>query len=175
MTTTTNIDARPRKSLAEQLDRLDAILDGLSEALQGAVADAVQQAVGAAVKQAVEAVLAEVLTNPALRDQLRPPEPPAPAPPAPTRKSKGRGKKAGMAGLLCRVGSLGAACVRRVRQSVGTAGAVVLAAAGLAVARLAPSRLAGAAAWVFDWAKAVAAAAGTVLFGLLPALTLGAA
>jgi hypothetical protein len=173
MTTTTNIDARPRKSLAEQLDRLDAILDGLSEALQGAVADAVQQAVGAAVKEAVEAVLAQVLTNPALRDQLRPPEPPAPAPPAPARKGKGRGKKAGAAGLLRRVGSLAAACVRRVRQAVGTTGAVLLAAAGLAVARQARSRLAGAAARVFGWGKAVASAAGQLLFRLLAPLALG--
>ncbi len=30
--TTTNADGRARKSLAEQIDRLDAILDGLADA-----------------------------------------------------------------------------------------------------------------------------------------------
>ena len=68
-TTTTNPNGRTRKSLAEQIDRLDAILDGLSEALQGAVAAAVQEAAGRAVKEAVQAVLAEALTNPALRER----------------------------------------------------------------------------------------------------------
>src|SRR6516225_8628043 len=68
-TTTTNPNGRTRKSLAEQIDRLDAILDGLSEALQGAVAAAVQEAAGRAVREAVRAVLAETLTDPALRER----------------------------------------------------------------------------------------------------------
>jgi hypothetical protein len=55
-----------RKSLAEQLDRLDGIIDALDEGLQGAVADAVRDAVALAVKQAVEAVLREVLARPDL-------------------------------------------------------------------------------------------------------------
>jgi hypothetical protein len=53
-----------RKSLAEQLDRFDGILDGLAEGLQEAVATAVQEAVGVAVREAVRSVLAELLTNP---------------------------------------------------------------------------------------------------------------
>jgi hypothetical protein len=52
-----------RKSLAEQIDRLDSILDGLAEALNEAVA--------IAVKEAVHAVLTEVLTNPAIAEKLR--------------------------------------------------------------------------------------------------------
>jgi hypothetical protein len=91
---------RPRKSLAEQLDRLDAILDGLSEALQGAVADAVQHAVGLAVKDAVQGVLAELLANPAVLAMLRgattptsPEGPPGTSAPSPVRP-----RLAGLAG-----------------------------------------------------------------------------
>jgi hypothetical protein len=52
-----------RKSLAEQIDRLDGILDGLAEALQGAVAEAVRDVVGRVVPEAVrEAVVARVQT-----------------------------------------------------------------------------------------------------------------
>jgi hypothetical protein len=64
-------DGRARKSLAEQIDRLDKILDGLADALNEAVADAVTQAVSLAVKEAVQSVLTEVLSNPALGAQLR--------------------------------------------------------------------------------------------------------
>lgn len=66
MTATTISNGRARKSLEQQIDRLDAILDGLAEALNGAVADAVKEAVGVAVQEAVRAVLKEVLTNPEL-------------------------------------------------------------------------------------------------------------
>ena len=84
-TMTTNTDGRTRKSLAEQIDRLDAILDGLSEALQGAVAAAVQEAAGRAVQEAVQAVLAEALTNPALRERaLHIDSQPAPRPDSPS-------------------------------------------------------------------------------------------
>ena len=53
MTTTTNVNAngRIRKSLAEQLDRLDLILDGLADGLNEAVATAVKEAVGVAVRR----------------------------------------------------------------------------------------------------------------------------
>jgi hypothetical protein len=64
-------NSKVRKSLSEQIDRLDTILDGLAEALNGAVADAVTQAVGLAVKEAVQTVLTEVLSDPALRAQLQ--------------------------------------------------------------------------------------------------------
>ena len=61
-----------RKSLAEQIDRLDNILDGLAEALNESVAAAVQQAVGEAVAVAVQAAVVEVLTNPELQKRLHP-------------------------------------------------------------------------------------------------------
>jgi hypothetical protein len=70
-TTTTNTNGRAKKSLADQIDRLDSILDGLAEALQGAVAEAVTEAVGLAVKEAVKCVLAEVLSSPEFLKRLR--------------------------------------------------------------------------------------------------------
>ena len=64
-------NSKVRKSLSEQIDRLDMILDGLAQALNGAVADAVTQAVSLAVKEAVQTVLTEVLSNPDLCAQLQ--------------------------------------------------------------------------------------------------------
>jgi hypothetical protein len=52
-----------RKSLAEQIDRLDTLLDGLAEGLNAAVA--------LAVKEAVRSVLAELLANADLQAQLQ--------------------------------------------------------------------------------------------------------
>jgi hypothetical protein len=53
-----------RKTLADQLDRLDRILDGLDGALQGAITDAVKVAVSSAVAEAVRATLLEIVANP---------------------------------------------------------------------------------------------------------------
>lgn len=44
MTATMMANGKTRKTLADQLDRLDRILDGLAEALNEAVADAVRSA-----------------------------------------------------------------------------------------------------------------------------------
>jgi hypothetical protein len=75
-TVTTDTNGRVRKSLAEQIDRLDGILDGLAEGLNEAVIAAVKEAAGAAVQEAVRAVLGELLANPellhAIRDSLTP-------------------------------------------------------------------------------------------------------
>ena len=84
-TKTTDTNGRQRKSLAEQIDRLDTILDtlgeGLNEAVAAAVEQAVEQAVRAGVRQGVSGALAEMLTNPdvlaALRAALAPEAPPA--------------------------------------------------------------------------------------------------
>ena len=62
--TATLTNGRSRKSLAEQIDRLDSVLDGL--------ADGLNEAVATAVKEAVRAVLSEVLTNPELLARLHP-------------------------------------------------------------------------------------------------------
>jgi hypothetical protein len=72
MTTMTQHNARTeRKSLAEQIDRLDQILDGLAEGLNEAVISAVQEAVNLAVRQAIQAVVTEVRTNPELLTLFR--------------------------------------------------------------------------------------------------------
>ena len=55
MTTKVNTNGQARKSLSEQLDRLDAVLDGLADGINDTVVMAVKEAVGAAV----QAVLAE--------------------------------------------------------------------------------------------------------------------
>src|SRR5438874_2154257 len=84
----TNMNGRvPRKTLANQLDRLDTILDGFAEALNEAVADAVKQAVAVAVREAVQVAMQEVLTNPELLRALVAQTAPAPAPmPEPVKK-----------------------------------------------------------------------------------------
>jgi hypothetical protein len=57
----------PRKQLSDQLDRLDIILDALSEGLNGAVADAAREGTRLAVKDAI----VEIMTDPILRGRLR--------------------------------------------------------------------------------------------------------
>jgi hypothetical protein len=64
-----------RPSLAQQIERLDRILDNLSAGLQEAVADAVT----IAVARAVQAAIVEVMTNPELRRRLMPEAPITPA------------------------------------------------------------------------------------------------
>jgi hypothetical protein len=66
MTTTMESNGKLRKSLADQIDRLDGILDGLAAALNESVAAAVKDAVGLAVKEAIQSVLTQVLANPEL-------------------------------------------------------------------------------------------------------------
>jgi len=61
--TTTKNGRMPRKTLSNQLDRLDDILDGLAEALNQSVAMAVKEAVGLAAREAVSAAVQEVVAN----------------------------------------------------------------------------------------------------------------
>jgi hypothetical protein len=71
-----------RTTLAEQIDRLDGVIDALSVGLNEAVASAVQGVVGQAVREAVQAVIAELLGSPQVLALLRPATPPAPEPAA---------------------------------------------------------------------------------------------
>jgi hypothetical protein len=71
MTTTADTNGRARKSLADQIDRLDGILDGLADGLNEAVAAAVKEAVTLAVRQAVQSVVSELVTNPAVLEMLK--------------------------------------------------------------------------------------------------------
>jgi len=63
------MNGKPRKQLAEQLDRLDTIIDALADVLPQAVSDACREGARAAVKD----VLLEVLSNPELRALIAPP------------------------------------------------------------------------------------------------------
>jgi hypothetical protein len=112
MSKTLETNGQTRKTLASQLDRLDGILDGLSEGLTDAVASAVRESVGLAVQEAVQAVLTELLTNPALREQLQKAAPPAPPPPAERTPEGGGGRLAALGGRVgdklrsaCRAGA----------------------------------------------------------------------
>jgi hypothetical protein len=68
-----------RKSLADQIDRLDGILDGLAEGLNESVADAVKDVIAQVVSEAVETAVKEVLSSPELlRAALAQHAPPAP-------------------------------------------------------------------------------------------------
>ena len=71
--TTLNANGRAeRKSLANQIDRLDGILDGLADGLNQAVVASVKEAVTEVVSKAVVAAVKEVLTNAELQKRLRP-------------------------------------------------------------------------------------------------------
>ena len=79
-TTTPTMNGKPRKQLADQLDRLDGIIDALADGLNQAVADAAREGTRLAVKDAI----VEIMTNPELRALLAPARPePSPAPVAP--------------------------------------------------------------------------------------------
>jgi hypothetical protein len=119
MTTSLNHTRLPRKSLSEQIDRLDGILDGLAEALNGAVADAVRDAVGLAVRQAVESTVRELLGQPQLLQTAlalhQPPEPPA-APEEPAQRPSLKGALLGrLKRLLGEVGERAAGARARLR------------------------------------------------------------
>jgi hypothetical protein len=80
-------DARPRKQLSDQLDRLDeqllrhdATLDALGEHLNAAVADAARDATRDAVKDAVVALLTDPDLRQALYTASAPPADPKPGP-----------------------------------------------------------------------------------------------
>ena len=62
-----SLNGRAKKTLSHQLDRLDEILDGFAEALQGAVSDAVAASVGNVVRDAVAAAVREVLAAQAVQ------------------------------------------------------------------------------------------------------------
>jgi hypothetical protein len=115
MSTSANGRAR-RKSLAEQIDRLDMILDGLADGLNAAVADAVT----AAISTAVVAAVREVLSNPELLRRLRP----EPAPATGTYRRLASWLCSGLAGALCRCWrgvSTAAAQVRQKAEEVTAA------------------------------------------------------
>jgi hypothetical protein len=108
--TTMQTNGKLRKSLAEQIDRLDGILDGLANALNESVAAAVKDAVGAAVREAVLAVLAEVVANPAVLALLHGGAPPPEVPMAPPATRVGQRLRRGWAFLTAGVRTAVASC-----------------------------------------------------------------
>ena len=175
-TTKTYANGQERKTQASQIERLDAILDGLSEALSESVSTAVQEAVSLAVKEAVQTVLTEVLTNPHLRDRLQPPSPPAPPPSPPSGGSNSTSlgsRIRSQAGYL--YSQIQGHCRRwigKLRQAGSVVRTLLLAAAGIVIATacVARSRLASAAAQLFQGGKALVSRAGQALARCLPPL-----
>src|SRR5947208_300575 len=93
--TQTITNGTARKSLANEIDRLQATVGGLGEGLREAVRDSASQA----VREAVGELVAEVLTNPDLAALLRaaqatPAQAPTPKP------SRGQGLLGRLAGWL---------------------------------------------------------------------------
>jgi hypothetical protein len=86
--TTTFNGKSHRKTLADQLDRLDGIIDALANGLNETVAEVVKQAVSVAVQQAVEGLVQAVLTNPELLRGLVEKVAPAAAEPKPEEPSE---------------------------------------------------------------------------------------
>ena len=72
----TLLNGHARKTLAQQLDRMDTMLDGLSEGLNEAVATAatasMREVVCLAVQQAVRTTLTEILSNAEVQNRLAP-------------------------------------------------------------------------------------------------------
>ena len=98
--TATVLNGKPRRQLADQLDRLDeqlqrhdAILDALAEGLNGAVAEATKEG----TKEAVTAAVIELLTNADLRAALHKASGPAmAAAPSAWERSKSKVRQAAM-------------------------------------------------------------------------------
>lgn len=109
-TATLNGDKPQRKQLSEQLDRLDNILDTLSEGLNGAVADAAGQAIHLALKDA----LVEIMTDPNLRARLHQ----ATAPESPHEPSQPAKRPGFWARLKAKAGQTVAAVGHTVSQAV---------------------------------------------------------
>ena len=72
-TPSTNGRKESRRSLSEEIDRFDQMLDGLAEAIPATIAEAVKDATSTAVAEAVRATLLEIAAHPELLAMLRPP------------------------------------------------------------------------------------------------------
>jgi hypothetical protein len=89
-----------RKTLASQLDRLDKILDVLSDGINETVTDVVREAVTVAVKQTLETVVHELLNRPEILKALVPQQPTPVATAMPAEPTKGTSKMATFCGWV---------------------------------------------------------------------------
>src|SRR5262245_56120340 len=146
-TNTITANDRPRrKTLADQLDRLDRVIDDLSEGLNQAVATAVERGVTAAVQQAVGGLIQAAATNPELMEQLAQTTKSSDAKEAKDEKDRGFFGKIldGTTNALSRVGGV------LVPDGPGkgglrlTAGVGIIAVAGVGAWLAAPALVAGA-------------------------------
>jgi hypothetical protein len=146
------------------------------------VASAVREAVGLAVQEAVQAVLTELLTNPALREQLQGPAAAEAAPPDDPANKHGGGKSR-LAALGGRVGDklrsacrVGAGCLRQAARAASLAWRLadgrLRAALLVAVAYLARTALAAAARRLCGAARSLAGRAWGAFRRVLPAIGL---
>ena len=146
MTSTINNNVRmPRKMLATEIDRLDALLDGLADNLNEAVAMAVKDTVGQVVREAVEVAVKEVLSNPdllrAALGQHTPPTPPTQsAAPRPRRRSIKEVIKSGWSWVCAKVTQATTHVKKKLGQ--GLSWCVEKLRKGYATLRNGPSRLA---------------------------------
>jgi hypothetical protein len=140
----------------------------------------VREAVGLAVREAVQAVLTELLTNPALREQLQKAAPPDPPPPAERAPAGGRGRLTALCGRVgdklwsaCRIG---VGWLRHAGRAASLAWRLaddrVRAALLVAVAYLARTALADLARRLHDGARSLASRAWGALRRALPRLVL---
>jgi hypothetical protein len=128
--TQTITNGTTRKSLANEIDRLQATVAGLGEGLR----DAVREATSQAVREAVGELVSEVLTNPDIAALLRnvQTQPAQAARPRPS--SPGRGLLEGLAGLLQQPLQLARQGWQAVCRYKGVAVAGLVAVAAVAVA-----------------------------------------
>ncbi len=152
-----------RKSLADQIDRLDTILDGLAEALNESVADAVKDVIAETVRQAVHAAVTEVLSSPDLLRATLEKHAPPPANPMPPPQTQPKPPT-----LKENVARIGNRLCEKVKQAASLARKSLNAAArraGTALA-VAPLVLRAVAQKVWDFRKPCAVAVGVgVAFG----------
>ena len=141
-----------------------------------------REAVGLAVQEAVQAVLTELLTNPALREQLQRPAEAEPAPPDdPANKHGGKGRLAALCGRvgdkLRSASRVGARWVRHAAQAASLAWRLaddrVRAALLVVAAYLARTALAAAARRLCGATRSLAGWAWGALRRALPAPGLG--
>jgi hypothetical protein len=147
----------------------------------------VREAVGLAVREAVQAVLAELLTNPALREQLQKAASPDPPDGSANKDGGDKGQLATLGSRVCdklrSACHIGAGWLRQAAQAAslawrlagGRVRAALLAAAGVAAAaadRLARTALGAAARRLWGGAKALAGWAWGAFRRALPALGL---